>query len=75
MNLKKVTMTDLNFIEEECLNCGICHSIAPDFFSRTEKSGYHYVVRQPQRADELELVNEAMDSCPVEAIIRKKLME
>ena len=41
---------------------------APANFQREEQKGYSYVFRQPESPDEEARCQEAMDSCPVEAI-------
>jgi len=56
------------YVDEECIDCELCHDIAPDnFFEQTEK-GYHYIGKQPETETEIGLVEEAIESCPTEAI-------
>jgi ferredoxin len=51
-----------------CIDCDTCRCIAPRLFSRSRESGYSYVAQQPTTDDEIELMEEAIDCCPVGAI-------
>ncbi|MDR3274227.1 MAG: ferredoxin [Puniceicoccales bacterium] len=53
---------------DKCIDCDLCRDIAPEFFARDD-DGYSKIIKQPVSADELETCIEAMDSCPVSAII------
>ena len=46
----------------------MCRVTAPNNFSRQEEKGYSYVVKQAATPEEEAQCQEAMDSCPVEAI-------
>lgn len=56
------------YVDENCINCGQCHDIAPDFFVENSDTGTMYVVKQPTSADEITLCQQALEICPVEAI-------
>jgi ferredoxin len=56
------------YVDGNCIDCQLCHDIAPDNFACNEEMEYHYVLRQPRNADELEKVHDAMSSCPCECI-------
>ena len=56
------------FNDLSCIDCGLCVDIAPQVFRRDDDSGYSYVHRQPQSADEIEAAETARDSCPTESI-------
>jgi len=56
------------YVDDQCIDCDACRETAPDFFRRNEDKGYSYVFKQPGGADEEAQCQEAMDSCPVEAI-------
>lgn len=56
------------YVNAECTDCDTCRCIAPDSFVRNDKAGYTFVARQPADEDEEELVYEAMDCCPADAI-------
>ncbi len=56
------------YVDHQCIDCDVCRSIAPENFERQDIGGYSYVVRQPENPEEVELCEDAMESCPVEAI-------
>jgi len=56
------------YVDEECIDCNLCEEISPEHFIGNPEGGYHYVKKQPQTDAEIEQVQEALDSCPVEAI-------
>jgi ferredoxin len=53
-------------VNENCIGCGMCASIAPDIFTMTEE-GVAKVAMQPT-GDQTVGAAEARDSCPVAAI-------
>jgi ferredoxin len=53
---------------EKCIDCDLCRDIAPEFFARDD-DGYSKIIKQPISEDEVEACIEAMDSCPVSAIV------
>lgn len=52
---------------DECIGCGTCAELCPDVFEMNEEEEKAKVKDPDSGAD---CVNEAMDSCPVEAITR-----
>jgi ferredoxin len=56
------------YVDNQCIDCDVCRVTAPGNFQRNEDKGYSYVFRQPESAEENAQCQEAMDSCPVEAI-------
>ena len=56
------------YVDSQCIDCDVCRVTAPANFQREETRGYSYVFRQPGGAEEEAQCQEAMDSCPVEAI-------
>lgn len=56
------------YVDTACIDCDVCRDTAPDNFTRNDDGGYSYVYRQPATADERTLCDEALVSCPVEAI-------
>ena len=56
------------FVDTQCIDCDVCRVTAPSNFTREEDKGYSYVFKQPESPDEETQCQEAMDSCPVEAI-------
>ena len=53
-------------VNENCIGCGLCPSIAPDTFEMTD-AGVARVTAQPTAGQEGP-AREAKDSCPVAAI-------
>jgi ferredoxin len=56
------------YVDEQCIDCDLCRETAPDFFTRFEDGGYSIVKKQPAAPAEIELCNEALAHCPVNAI-------
>ncbi len=56
------------YVDDQCIDCDVCRQTAPDNFGHNEDEGYAFVNKQPESPDETELMKEAMESCPVEAI-------
>lgn len=56
------------FTTEECDGCAYCASVAPDNFDFEKKTNTYFVARQPGTRDEEDMVREALDDCPVDAI-------
>jgi ferredoxin len=55
------------YVDSNCIDCDVCRTTAPNNFEANEDEGYSYVSKQPE-GDEVEQCEEAMESCPVEAI-------
>lgn len=56
------------YVLDQCNGCGLCRSIAADFFEYVEGGKYYYISRQPLTQYEEELMFEAMDLCTMDAI-------
>lgn len=56
------------YVDASCIDCDVCRTTAPENFLANEDEGYSYVSKQPENDDELAQCEEAMESCPVEAI-------
>ena len=56
------------YVDNQCIDCDVCRDTAPKNFTRDDENGYSYVYRQPQTQEEIELCEEALTACPVEAI-------
>jgi ferredoxin len=56
------------FVDAQCIDCDVCRVTAPENFRRDEDKGYSYVSRQPENPEQEAACQEALDSCPVEAI-------
>ncbi len=62
------SVTGKYYVDAQCIDCDVCRVTAPDNFERSADKGYSYVFRQPESSEEDARCQEAMDSCPVEAI-------
>lgn len=56
------------YVDMQCIDCDVCRDTAPDNFTRSDENGYSFVFKQPETDDERALCEEALYSCPVEAI-------
>jgi ferredoxin len=56
------------YVTEECDGCAYCASVAPENFEFDKATNTYYVAKQPMSSDELEVVQEAMEDCPVDAV-------
>ncbi len=56
------------YVDENCIDCGVCVEIAPEFFAINDDEGHAYVMKQPQNDDDIVRCREAIEECPVEAI-------
>ncbi len=56
------------FVDQSCIACDACVLTAPKNFSMHEEDGHAFVSKQPETPEEAELVKEAIEGCPVEAI-------
>ena len=56
------------YVDSSCIDCDVCRTTAPNNFAANEDEGYSFVNKQPENDDEIAQVDEAIESCPVEAI-------
>jgi ferredoxin len=56
------------YVDDQCISCDACVVEAPRFFIMNTNEGHAYVMLQPQTADEIAECENALASCPVEAI-------
>jgi len=56
------------YVDSQCIDCDVCRDTSPTNFTRDDNNGYSYVYKQPETAEEVELCEEALAACPVEAI-------
>ena len=52
--------------QDECIGCGTCEGICPEVFQLNEETGTSQVIN-PEGGPE-DLIQDAIESCPVEAI-------
>jgi len=60
------------YVDSNCINCSLCPEIAPDNFMTNHDLGYEYICKQPETIKERELIAEAIDLCPADAIKEDK---
>jgi len=56
------------YVDNDCIDCDLCRTTAPDNFTANEDDGYSYVSRQPATEEEAAQCQQALEECPVEAI-------
>ena len=56
------------YVDTSCIACDACSVAAPDNFQLSEELGHAFVARQPASTEEEAECQEALESCPVEAI-------
>lgn len=56
------------YVDDTCIDCDLCRSMAPAFFTRQDTDGYTYVRRQPVTPEEIALAEEGRLACPTESI-------
>lgn len=53
---------------DECDGCAYCAAVAPDNFEFDKSTNTYFIGRQPAGKGEEDLVREAMEDCPVDAV-------
>jgi ferredoxin len=53
-------------VEEECIGCGMCQDVCPEVFKLNEDKNIAEVINPS--GGPADLIQEAIDSCPVECI-------
>lgn len=56
------------YTTDDCDGCAYCAAVAPENFDFEKITNTYFIGRQPSDQDEEEIVREAMDDCPVDAI-------
>lgn len=56
------------YVDDTCIDCDLCRSNSPDFFTRNDDGGYTYVERQPVTPEEVLQAEECRLACPTESI-------
>jgi ferredoxin len=56
------------YVDEECIACELCVDVAPGNFMMTDDGTHAYVYKQPENDEEIAASDDAMTSCPVDAI-------
>lgn len=58
------------YVDASCIDCDPCRSTAPGIFARHDDSAWSFAARQAGTSEEIELAEEALRGCPVDAIGR-----
>jgi ferredoxin len=56
------------YVDADCIDCDVCRETAPNNFMANEDEGFSFLFKQPENDDEEDQCQEALRSCPVEAI-------
>jgi len=56
------------YVTSECIDCGMCPELAPTVFKKDDHICYSVVYHQPETESEHQAAEEALQSCPVDAI-------
>lgn len=56
------------YVDSSCIDCDQCRNEAPEFFGRDADSGTSYLIRQPDTAEEVALVQQAAANCATGSI-------
>lgn len=56
------------YVDSQCIDCDVCRDTAPKNFTRNDENGYSFVYKQPETPEEIDLCEESLTACPVEAI-------
>ncbi|MEB3196667.1 MAG: ferredoxin [Candidatus Sericytochromatia bacterium] len=56
------------YVDETCIFCNLCESLAPDNFRAVEDGTHDVCYKQPTSPDEDAACQEALAGCPVNAI-------
>lgn len=56
------------FTTEDCDGCAYCASVAPENFDYEKDSNTYFVCRQPRDTTEEEMMLDALEDCPLDAI-------
>lgn len=56
-------------VNEKCIGCGLCMSLAPSVFKVSGVPAI--VIKQPTTKEENDAIDQAIASCPVQAISKK----
>ena len=56
------------YVDSSCIDCDQCRVEAPEFFARNDEAGTSFVQRQPENAEEIELVESVLAACATNSI-------
>ena len=56
------------YVDSQCIDSDVCLYTAPKNYKRNYENVYSFVYKQPETPEEIELCEESLMACPVEAI-------
>lgn len=56
------------YVDNTCIDCGLCYQSAPEFFAKDDDSDFAYVQKQPNGQDQIAQCENILENCPVQAI-------
>ncbi len=56
------------YVDKTCIDCNACNQAAPGFFTSPDSGGYSFVLKQPEKPEDVDVCEAALEGCPVEAI-------
>jgi len=56
------------YVDSNCINCSLCPEIAPENFMTNHDLGHEYICKQPENSKERELIAQAIELCPADAV-------
>ena len=56
------------YVDSSCIDCDQCRVLAPEFFGRDDDSAMSFVKKQPETAEELAAVEQAISECATASI-------
>ena len=56
------------YVDDSCIDCDLCRTVAPEFFSRFDEGGYTIVHRQPVTPEDYAQAQTGLTSCPTDSI-------
>ena len=56
------------YVDDQCTDCDLCYTTAPQNIRRDPEHAHAYVYRQPTTAEEIALCEIGVDGCPTNAV-------
>jgi ferredoxin len=56
------------YVDSSCIDCDQCRSLAPAIVQRDAETGFSFIARQPETADEIAQVEEILSGCATSSI-------
>jgi len=56
------------YVDNTCIDCDMCRTLAPKIFARHDEGGYSYVFKQPETPEEIAEAEEGLNACPTDTI-------